>query len=118
MDAYGHVNNAVYFTYFESARLKFFEHVRLYDRAGAETHRPAVVSVTINFRQQVHYPAELEAGIRCIKVGTRSFTLEHHLFRAGTQEIVADGTSVIAWVDYAAGKSIPLPELVKAELTE
>lgn len=116
MDAYGHVNNAVYFTYFESARLKFFEHVRLYDHAEAETHRPAIVSTTINFRQQVHYPAELEAGIRCVKVGTRSFNLEHHLFRAGTQEVVADGTSVVAWVDYAIGKSIPVPGPLKAEL--
>ncbi|HRK36121.1 MAG TPA: thioesterase family protein, partial [Candidatus Hydrogenedentes bacterium] len=117
MDAYGHVNNAKFSTYFETARMKFFESVRLLDHREHERHAPAIVSATVNFRQQVHYPAELEAGIHCVKVGTKSFTLEHHLFRAGTNEVVADGISVMAWVDYAAGKAIALPETLKRVLT-
>ncbi|MCC6797440.1 MAG: acyl-CoA thioesterase [Candidatus Hydrogenedentes bacterium] len=117
MDAYGHVNNATFSTYFETARMKFFEWVRVFDYKEGERHAPAIVSATINYRQQVHYPAELEAGIRCIKVGTKSFTLEHFLFRAGADEIVADGTTVIAWVDYAAGKAVPLPEQSKDALS-
>jgi len=116
MDAYGHVNNAVFSTYFETARMKFFESVDIFERRENERHAPAIVSVTLNFRQQVHYPANLEAGIRCIKVGTKSFTLEHQLFRAGTDSVVADGTSVIAWVDYAAGAAIPIPTQLRAAL--
>ena len=116
MDAYGHVNNATFSTYFETARMKFFEWVQIFDYKEGERHAPAIVSATINFRQQVHYPAELEAGIRCIKVGTKSFTLEHHLFRAGTDEAVADGTTVMAWVDYAVGKAVPLPDRLKGKL--
>lgn len=116
MDAYGHVNNATFSTYFETARMTFFEWVRIFDYKEGDRHAPAIVSATINFRQQVHYPAELEAGIRCIKVGTKSFTLEHHLFRAGTADVVADGTTVIAWVDYAAGKAVPLPDQLKDAL--
>lgn len=116
MDAYGHVNNAVFSTYFETARTKFFERVRVFDYKEGERHAPAVVSTTINFRRQVHYPAELDAAIRCIAVGTKSFTVEHHLFRAGTEEVVADGSTVVAWVDYAVGKAIPLPERLKTAL--
>jgi len=116
MDAYGHVNNAVFGTYFETARMKFFEHTRIFDHREGERHAPAVVSVTINFRQQLHYPAELECGIRCVKTGTKSFALEHTIFRACTDEIVADGTTVMAWVDYAEGKAVPLPDGLKAAL--
>lgn len=118
MDAYGHVNNAMYSRYFETARMKFFESVCIFDYKEGERHAPAIVSATINFRQQVHYPAELEAAIRCIKVGTKSFTLEHRLFRAGTDEVVADGTTVIAWVDYAVGKAVELPAPLKAVLAD
>lgn len=116
MDAYGHVNNATFSTYFETARMKFFEAVDVFKYKEGERHAPAIVSATINYRQQVLYPAELEAGIRCVKVGTKSFTLEHHLFRAGTDEVVADGTTVIAWVDYAVGKAVALPEALKEAL--
>ncbi len=118
MDAYGHVNNATFSTYFETARMKFFEWVRIFDYKEGERHAPAIVSATINYRQQVHYPAELEAGIRCINVGTKSFSLEHHLFRAGTDEVVADGTTVIAWVDYAVGKAVELPGPLKTVLSQ
>ena len=117
MDAYGHVNNAVFSTYFETARMKFFERVGVVKDGGRAQVAPAIVSATINFRQQVHYPAELEAGIRCVKVGNTSFTLEHHLFRAGTDEVVADGTSVIAWVDYAEGKAVSLPGPLREALS-
>ena len=60
MDAYGHVNNAKYFTYCESARMSYFDAVRLDEFRGAESHGPAVVTATCNFRRQVHHPASLE----------------------------------------------------------
>jgi acyl-CoA thioester hydrolase len=113
MDAMGHVNNAVYFTYFEISRMKYFETVRLDDLKEAHAHGPAVVSATINFRRQIRYPAQLEAGVRVAKIGARSFTFEHHLLEQPNGNIAADGATVVAWVDYAAGKSIPLPDAVR-----
>lgn len=110
MDAYGHVNNAVYFTYFEQARIQYFETVDLYTHAIDPKHRPALVTATINYKQQVHWPAELESAVRTTKIGNTSFTFEHALFRQGTDEIVADGTSVVVFVDYTIGRPMPLPE--------
>lgn len=110
MDAYGHVNNAVYFTYCESVRLAYFERIGMFAGAYPETHKPALVHASLNFRQQVVYPAELEVGARVPRVGTKSFTLDIAMAYKGTDDIVADGSSVIAWVDYAKGKAIPLPD--------
>jgi acyl-CoA thioester hydrolase len=113
MDAFGHVNNAVFFTYFESVRIHFFDAVELFELAEADHHRPAVVSANCNFRQQVHYPADLDLGIRVAKVGNTSFTLEYVALRAGTDEVVADGTSAIVWVNYETGRPIPIPDIIR-----
>jgi acyl-CoA thioester hydrolase len=113
MDSYGHVNNGVFFTYFEEARLKYFLALDLYKNAGHPDHRPALASVTINFRKQLHWPADLEVGIRATKIGNSSFSLEHVVFRAGLEEVIADGTSVVVLVDYAIGKAISLPDALR-----
>jgi acyl-CoA thioester hydrolase len=118
MDAMGHVNNATYFTYCESARISYFDAVRMWEHRAHDREGPALVSATLNFRQQVHYPAELEVGLRARELGNRSFTLAYEIYRRGTDELVAEGGSVVAWVDYEAGKSIPLPDGLRAAIRQ
>jgi len=118
MDAFSHVNNAKYFTFCESARIAYFEVLGIGLQRSAVTHAPAVVSATCNFLRQVHYPATLEVGARAINVGRSSFTLEYGIFREGTDQPVADGSSVVVWVDYDAERSAPLPESLKQKISE
>lgn len=75
MDSFGHVNNARFFTYCESARISWFEAVELDRHREDERQGPAAVSATCNFRRQVHYPATLEVGARATRIGGKSFTL-------------------------------------------
>jgi acyl-CoA thioester hydrolase len=116
MDAMGHVNNAAYFTYCESARMSYFQAIHLEEHRQGPEHGPALVTATCNFHRQVHYPADLEVGARTTEIGRKSFTLEYRIRRTDTGEVVADGTSVVVWVDYAEGKAIPLPESLKEEI--
>ncbi|MEL7059186.1 MAG: thioesterase family protein [Acidobacteriota bacterium] len=109
MDAYGHVNNARYFTFCESARMSYFERVELDTDRQHSSCGPALVQADLNFRQQVHYPAELRAGARCTRLGTKSFALAYTVVHAESDEIVADGSSVVAWVDYAKSRAEALP---------
>ena len=118
MDAFGHVNNAKYFTYCESARIAYFEAIGLGAQAKTPDHGPSVVTATCNFRRQVHYPAILEVGARTVKIGRTSFTLEYGIFFHSTEDLVADGSSVVVWVDYGAGRSAPLPESLKQRIRE
>lgn len=110
MDCYGHVNNAVYFTYCESARLAYFERIGMLSGQFPDTHKPALVHASLNFRKQVVYPAELEVGARVPRIGTKSFTIDIAIVYKGTDDVVADGSSVIAWTDYAVNRAIPLPD--------
>jgi acyl-CoA thioester hydrolase len=116
MDSMGHVNNAQYFTYCESARMSYFAAVRMLDHREDERHGPALAAATLNFRRQVRYPAELEVATRVSEIGRSSFKMEYEIFHRGTGERVADGTGVIVWTDYGTGRSAPLPESLKAEI--
>jgi acyl-CoA thioester hydrolase len=116
MDAMGHVNNATYFTYCESARMSYFAAVRMDEHREAERHGPALAAASLNFRSQVHHPAELEVFTRVTEIGRSSFKMELEILHQGTDDRVADGTAVIVWVDYGTGRSIPLPEALKEEI--
>jgi acyl-CoA thioester hydrolase len=118
MDALGHVNNTLYLQYIESARIGYFEGIGWsMERFAAEKQAPVIVSQTLHYRRQVTYPAELEVGLCCAKVGRRSLTLECALFRRGTDELVGNGSTVMAWTDLAAGRAVELPDEIRQRLT-
>src|SRR5919106_3501576 len=115
MDSMGHVNNAMYFTYCESARMSYFRAVRMQDFEEGR-YGPALAAATLNFRQQVRYPAALEVETRVTEIGRSSFKMEYVLVRTEDRARVADGTGVIVWVDYSTGRSVPLPDGLRATI--
>lgn len=116
MDAQGHVNNAKYFTFFESARIAFFDSVDVRIHGAERNEGPVLVTTTANFRRQVRYPARLEIGVRLTRVGNRSIALEMEAFQGGSADVVAQATSVNAWVDYNRDVSTDLPDSLRAAL--
>jgi acyl-CoA thioester hydrolase len=122
MDAFGHVNNAVFFTYCESARIRLFQALDLEGLARGQPGKlgPGLVNASVNYRRQVHYPAELDVGLRIARVGGKSFTVEYGVFLAGADAPVADGASVLVWMDYAArggeGEALTLPDVLRERL--
>lgn len=111
-----HVNSAVYFTYFEIARMQYFTAIGLEEFKVQGKIGPAVVKQTCNYRQQVFHPAEIEAAIRTTKLGEKSFTVEYVFYLADSDTLVADGETVMVWVDYEIPKSIPIPEELRRNI--
>jgi acyl-CoA thioester hydrolase len=116
MDALGHVNNAVYFRYCESARIALLRGVNIRGRAEGGTQGPTLVTTSCDFKREVKYPATLEVGVRVEAVTRRSFAMQYALFFAGTDELVAVARSVNAWVDYAARQAVEIPDELRAAL--
>jgi acyl-CoA thioester hydrolase len=116
VDSMGHVNNAKYFTYCESARMSYFAAVGLEAFRQGGRFGPALAAANLNFRRQVRYPAELEVRTRVSKLGRTSFTMEYEIVAAGSGERVADGAGVVVWVDYPSGLPEPLPEGLRAAI--
>jgi acyl-CoA thioester hydrolase len=103
-DAMGHVNNAVFSTYLEQARIGVL----------GGLSELILARVELDFRAELRAGEEVEIRSRCSRIGTKSFDLEHEL-RAGDR-VVAEAKSVLVAYDYAAGRSVPLADAVKARL--
>ena len=104
-DAMGHVNNAVYSTYLEQARIGIL--------GGLE---PFILArVEIDFRAELRAGEQVEVRSRCSRVGTKSFDLDHQIW-AGDR-LVADAKSVLVGYDYTSGASVPLTENQRRRLS-
>lgn len=110
MDALGHMNNAVFLRWFESGRIAWFGEAGFSVAAGAEAVVPVLVSVTVNFRKQVTFPATVEISTRLASVGRTSLTMEHRARLVGEAGEVADATSVVVLFDTVALRPSPVPE--------
>jgi acyl-CoA thioester hydrolase len=109
LDAYGHVNNTVFFRYFESARIEYLKRcgfLRSYDEhgIGAILH-----STSCRFRQPLHYPDSVLVGTRAIEVGDDRFTMTYLAVSRDTGAVIAEGQGVIVSFDYATRNKVPLP---------
>ncbi len=118
MDAQGHVNNTVYFTYCESARVELIRKTGYKGKQAGAVEGPALVSASCDFKRQVVYPATLDVGARVERIGRRSFELSFGIFLSGTDQLVASARSVNAWVEYAAERAVELPDWFRATLAE
>lgn len=116
-DRYGHVNNARYFSFMESARMGYLAAIDL-DRFEIETVGVALVATNCSFRKQLHYPGELEVGARVERIGNRSFTMAYQIVELESGGVAADGEGVIAWADLAAGKSLPVPDELRRAIED
>jgi len=116
MDSMGHVNNAVYFTYLEMARIGFLRAEGAVSGMKVDGKGLGLVSIKCDFKRQVHYPATLEIGTRVTKIGTRSFHLEQGVFLQDRPDVMSVGHTVMCWVDYEAERAIALPDDLRAVL--
>ena len=118
LDSMGHVNNATYFTYFEAVRIRFFDDG--IDLNSFRTHArqgPVVVTATCNYRRELRYPATLDIGLTIAAVSARSFTFGYGIYPENDDILIADGSSVAAWVDLEQGRAMALPQGLTARLT-
>jgi len=112
-DGMGHVNNAVYFTYLEQCRLTFWR--ELTGKAAPNT-RVIVARAECDYKAPAYFGDELEVRLKVGDIGRSSFGLEYEIVHAEKHHLVATGKTVMVSYDYAAGKSVPLPDAARALL--
>jgi acyl-CoA thioester hydrolase len=114
-DAYGHVNNVTYYSYFDTV---VNEH--LIRAGGLDIARaPAVglvVETSCTFQKPLSFPERIDAGLRVARLGTTSVTYEIGLFREGDDAPAANGRFVHVWVDRATQRPVPIPGAIRAAL--
>ena len=109
-DAFGHVNNAKYLTWFETSRIVYVKQCGMGHFMDNSKIGPILASATCNYRQQVAFPNDVLVGTRVSRVGQRSFTMEHRILSRDADGVVADGQSIIVMFDYEKQESVYVPE--------
>jgi acyl-CoA thioester hydrolase len=113
MDAFGHVNNTVYFRFMEEVRISWFRELAIAG-ANVEGQGPVIVNASMEFLRQLHYPGDVIGSMFVGPPGRSSFDTRFALFRADDPTtLYARGTAKCVWIDYAAAKSVQIPELLR-----
>ena len=106
LDGLAHVNNALFATYLENARIAFL---------GLRSFESMILArLELDFRAPIEFGDEVEVGVRTSRIGTKSFELEYEL-RVG-ERLVAEARTVLVGYDYDAGRSVELSPELRAKL--
>ncbi|MFO1389636.1 acyl-CoA thioesterase [Cellvibrio sp.] len=112
MDAFGHVNNTIYFRYFEETRFQWMLQKGI--PIGGDSY-PVVVTIGCTFFRPVFHPDTLRVDVFISEPGRSSFMATYKVYTSADHENpCSEGYSKIVWVDKATGKSVALPDAVRA----
>ena len=114
LDPQGHVNQAVFSTYFECGRVAMFR-----DRSlgiGAPGATFVLVRIEIDYMRELHWPGTIEVGTGVAEFGRSSFKAAQAIFRDGV--CVAAGRATLVCIDLATRKARPLPDEAVARLSQ
>jgi acyl-CoA thioester hydrolase len=111
LDALAHVNNVVYLTYVEQARVRYFD--ALFGNRHDWNKRGVLLARTeINYLQPLFFKEDAKCGIECVAIGNKSLEFHFVIFKMkdGKEIEVASGLNVLVCFDHEGNKSIPVPE--------
>lgn len=114
MDAFGHVNNTVFFRFFESARIEYLRAIGFV--GGGDGVGPILASTHCRFRRPVAFPDTVRVGARTTAVDEDRFTMEYRLVSEALGEVAAEGGGVVVSYDYGEARKAPLPAAVRERI--
>ncbi len=116
-DVYGHVNNVVYYSFFDTAVNQF-----LIERGVLDIHKGEVVGFVVDsgcsYFSSISFPDTIHAGIRVAKLGNSSVRYEIGIYRNDEQAPAAVGHFVHVYVERSSNRSVPIPENVRSVLEQ
>ncbi|WP_041675503.1 acyl-CoA thioesterase [Ramlibacter tataouinensis] len=114
-DVYGHVNNVVYYSWFDTA-----VNAHLIEQGALDIHQGATIGLVVetrcNYFAPLAFPQVVEAGLRVARIGGSSVRYEVGLFAAGEPLTAAKGHFIHVYVDKASRRPVPLPARLRAVL--
>lgn len=117
-DAFGHVNNVVYFRWFESARVVYLEQSGLGHMMTGDGIGPILAAIHCDYRRQLNYPDRVHIGARVTHLGNSSLQMQHVVYSEALAATTAEGSSVIVAFDYRAQKSVRIPDDIRAKIQQ
>jgi acyl-CoA thioester hydrolase len=110
MDSFKHVNNVHYFRYFESARTKYVEQLKILDFMNDYAKGPILSDTSAKYLAPVTYPDTLSVGIRSIEAKGGKLVQQYAIWSHEQSRMVTQGESTMLFFDYKIGKRCDIPE--------
>jgi acyl-CoA thioester hydrolase len=118
MDALQHVNNTVYFRYFESVRMAYFEKLGVWEYMNETGIGPILASTQCRFRIPLTYPDTISVGTKIRDLGEDRFVMDYYVFSHRHQKVAAEGEGLIVTYNYRNQKKAPIPEELRNRISE
>ncbi len=116
MDAYQHVNNVVYFRYFENARIEYAEKIGLHTYRERTGIGPILGSTSCRYKLPLAYPDTVSVGAKTINIEEDRITMQYVIVSHRHQKIAAEGDGVIVMYDYREGRKAAIPEEIRQRI--
>lgn len=114
-DVYGHINNATYYTFFDTVANGF-----LIERGGLDFQQAPVVAFIVasscQYRSPISYPTDIDAGFCVNRLGRSSVEYGIGVFAADSEEVAAFGTFTHVFVDRVSNRSVAIPQPLRSAL--
>jgi acyl-CoA thioester hydrolase len=118
MDYFRHLNNIVFFRYFESARIAYLERIGFQKELEESGVGPILAATHCRFRKPITYPDVVSVGARTLAMGKDRFVMEYRLVSESLRTIAAEGGGTLVAFDYRKGQKALLPRPVRAAIEE
>ena len=112
MDAFQHVNNVIYFRYFETVRIQYFETLGWLEILEQLGIGPILGSISCRFRIPLTYPDTVFAGAKITEIREKRFSMEYLIISEKHPEPVAEGTGIVVCYNYQKNQTTQIPEII------
>jgi acyl-CoA thioester hydrolase len=116
MDAYQHVNNTVYFRYFETGRIAYFQQIGFLGATDEQGIGPILGSASCRFRFPLTYPDTVSIGTTVTNIGSDRITMCHVVVSQRHGRVAAEGEGVVVSFDYRVRRKAPLPDAIRQQI--
>jgi len=116
MDAYRHVNNVVYFRYFENARLEYFRRLDWFEYERQTGVGPILAATQARFRKPLTYPDTIWVTARVVDIEDDRFHLEHRVISKRLVAVAAEGKGTVVTYHHGEHRKVAVPEELRRRI--
>jgi acyl-CoA thioester hydrolase len=116
MDAYQHVNNAVYFRYFEDVRMALFDELGIVEHKNRTQIGPILASTRCDFRAPLSFPDRIQVGTAIEDLRPKRFVMKYAVYSETHDAMAAEGEGLLVFYDYNLNKSCEIPDVIRERL--
>jgi acyl-CoA thioester hydrolase len=118
MDSYRHVNNVVYFRYFENARLEYFRRLNWFEYEKETGIGPILASTQARFRKPLTYPDTVSSAVRVSSLADDRFTMDYLVVSHRLNAVATEGQGIIVAYHYREGRKVSLTDELRRRIAE